>query len=296
MSVSVPEKTLEHWASLHLTYRYRSKAALWWPVDGEDVDVQALPSRPGKTVKIELKTTIALATQHKVQVDIGQLWDYEHRPFAEQPYYAFPWPRWQGDLRAAARAGHVHETEIAFSRSGTAWWFAEWMVVLTTAQVAAVLRADLTAWGRRERGHKVTLARFHHPTRHQPRWRTTWGGGVTPGPDVRPWREFWSELEECGRPDWPQLVRVPAAATRGRVRFTRAEILAMLRAAADLTPRDLANEEWLTVGTDGENGFVAVSTYGSKQRTSPIKSNDLSHRVAVFLDASALFRTAEAPL
>ena len=27
-SVSVPEKTLEHWSSLYIAYRYRTKAAL----------------------------------------------------------------------------------------------------------------------------------------------------------------------------------------------------------------------------------------------------------------------------
>ncbi len=33
-NVSVPEKTLEHWASLCVAYRYQSLAAQWWPVNG----------------------------------------------------------------------------------------------------------------------------------------------------------------------------------------------------------------------------------------------------------------------
>jgi hypothetical protein len=55
-NVSVPEKTLEHWASLCVAYRYRSLAAQWWPVNGVDIDLQALPAQPGKAIQLELKT------------------------------------------------------------------------------------------------------------------------------------------------------------------------------------------------------------------------------------------------
>lgn len=293
MPVSVPEKTLEHWASLHLTYRYRSKAALWWPVDGEDIDVQALPSRPGKAVQLELKTTIAGATQHKVEVDIGQLWEYSQRRFAHQPYYAFPRPRWQGELRIAARAAGVHETEAAFSRVGAPWWFADWTVVLTTAQVAAVLHAELAAWNRRDRGYKATLVRFQHPTPRHPHWRTSWGTGATHVPAATPWREFWSELEWCGRPDWPQVVQIPAMNVRGRARFRRDEVLGMLRDAADLDPFAAANLEWATIGTDGDDGYEVVPPRDPAVPDQRPREAGASHRVAVFVDARALFPAAE---
>jgi hypothetical protein len=46
--VSVPEKTLEHWASQYLLFRFRSKARVWWPAFGTDIDVRNLPSQaPG---------------------------------------------------------------------------------------------------------------------------------------------------------------------------------------------------------------------------------------------------------
>jgi hypothetical protein len=48
MTVSIPEKTLEHWCSQYLTYRYNSLAALWWPTSGQDIDVRWLPLSPGK--------------------------------------------------------------------------------------------------------------------------------------------------------------------------------------------------------------------------------------------------------
>ncbi|MGD0066034.1 MAG: hypothetical protein ABSB76_21635 [Streptosporangiaceae bacterium] len=53
-NVSVPEKTLEHWASLCVAYRYRSLAAQWWPVNGVDIDLQALPAQPGKAIQLEV--------------------------------------------------------------------------------------------------------------------------------------------------------------------------------------------------------------------------------------------------
>lgn len=55
--VSVPEKTLEHWASQYIMYRYRAQASLWWPATGQDIDVSLLPAEPGKAVQLELKTT-----------------------------------------------------------------------------------------------------------------------------------------------------------------------------------------------------------------------------------------------
>ena len=68
MVVSIPEKTLEHWASIYLTYRYHSHAALWWPAHGEDVNVGNLPPTPGKAVQLELKTTYlnSSGTVHQV--------------------------------------------------------------------------------------------------------------------------------------------------------------------------------------------------------------------------------------
>lgn len=59
-SVSIPEKALlEHWSSLYVTYRYRSKAGLWCPASGEDTDVRLLPPRPGKVVQLEPKANHA---------------------------------------------------------------------------------------------------------------------------------------------------------------------------------------------------------------------------------------------
>jgi hypothetical protein len=100
-NVSVPEKILEHWASLCVAYRYRSLAAQWWPVNGVDIDLQALPAQPGKAIQLELKTI-----------------------------------------------------------TPAGWWFGDWMVVMTTQQVVAVLRQDLNSHRRRDRGVKRCLVQF----------------------------------------------------------------------------------------------------------------------------------------
>ena len=121
-SVSVPEKTLEHWSSQYVTYRYRSKAALWWPANGEDIDVRWLPTTPGKAVQLELKTTTPAGNWlHDVWTDLGQLWEYSKLPPGHQPFYAFPWPDWDGDLEACAIAEGLAVTELAFARTKPGW-------------------------------------------------------------------------------------------------------------------------------------------------------------------------------
>jgi hypothetical protein len=85
----------------------------------------------------ELKTTtVAGAGLHDVWVDLGQLWEYRQRPLGHQPFYVFPWPDWHGNLTVAASAGGRSVTQLGFRRSGPRWRFADWMVLLTAAQVS----------------------------------------------------------------------------------------------------------------------------------------------------------------
>lgn len=117
-----------------------------------DIDLQSLPAQPGKAIQLELKTTTPAGPgRHKVNVDLGQLWEYSKKPLALQPFYAFPRPHWDGELAAAARADGQDPTELAVQRSKTGWWFGGWMIVMTTRQVADVLRQALNAHGRQAR-------------------------------------------------------------------------------------------------------------------------------------------------
>lgn len=287
--VSVPEKTLEHWSSQYLTYRYRSKAALWWPANGEDVDVRWLPKTAGKAVQLELKTlTVAGRALQDVLIDLGQLWEYHQRPLGRQPFYAFPWPDWTGSLTEAAIADGRSVTELAFARSGAGWWFADWMVVLTSAQVARVLEADLKAHGGPWRGNKARLVRFDLS---QPRNGVTWGPRAAP-PDIIRWRDLWPELQRSGRPDWPQLIRVPTRLLGRSGRTYPYSLIADLLMQSSFTSdnADLATGEMTTLVADGEGGFrveLQPNRSGDQVTAGGAEDNE-NHRQLVFLDWRAL--------
>ena len=286
-SVSVPEKTLEHWSSQYVTYRYRSKAALWWPTSREDIDVRWLPTRPGKAVQLELKTTrVAGAGLHDVRVDLGQLWEYRERRLGRQPFYAFPWPDWHGNLTAVAIAEGRPVTELAFARSGHRW-FADWMVLLTAGQVAAVLDKDLTAHGCRERGKTKRLVRFDlsHSTVSPV---ITWGSGAVP-PEPIGWREFWPELDQCGRDGWPQLIFLPARFARARDIYLRSQVVGLLREAATGHWDD---EPVVALEPDEDENYqiapIPVDDLGGSPDDETDQTGD--HRQIVFVEAQALFR------
>jgi hypothetical protein len=49
-------------------------------------------------MQAELKTTTAAgAALHDVYADLGQPWQYCHRPPGHQPFYVFPFPVWRGN-------------------------------------------------------------------------------------------------------------------------------------------------------------------------------------------------------
>jgi hypothetical protein len=305
-SVSVPEKTLEHWSSLYLTYRYRSQASLWWPTRGEDIDVQMLPTTPGKAVQLELKTTTPAGTGlHDANVDLGQLWEYSHKRLGRQPFYAFPRPDWDGNLAALARTQQPRKevTELAFRRSGPQWWFADWMVVLTTGHVADVLRRELNVHGSRTRGSGKRLVRFDvkNPA------NTVWGDPASPAapPEVINWLDFWYELEQCGRHDWPQLIRLPELLVDRRRNdpakdlgvYTREEVAVMLRQAADFPRRERNGTVPLVTLEPVADGVYRIAEELSDEPDQPEPGNDAigapdDNRQVVFLDSRTLFREA----
>lgn len=290
-SVSVPEKTLEHWSSQYLTYRYRSKAALWWPTSREDIDVRWLPMRPGKAVQIELKTTtLAGAGLHDVLVDLGQLWEYRQRPIWQQPFYAFPWPDWPGNLTAVAIANGRPVTELGFGRSGPGWWFADWMVVLTAAQVAGVLYKELLAHGCPKRGSKRRLVRLDL-SRSLSNPVVTWGSGATWPQFVR-WRDFWTELEQCGRVGWPQLIRLPAWCTRVQGHLPRLKVAGLLREAASMIEMGEwdDDEQLVTLVPDADGNYDLAPDPGlNPDEPHADRADEIpDHRQVVFLEARAL--------
>jgi hypothetical protein len=308
-NVSVPEKTLEHWASLCVAYRYRSLAAQWWPVNGVDIDLQVLPTQPGKAIQLELKTiTPAGPGCHKVNVDLGQLWEYSQKPLARQPFYAFPRPHWDGELAAAARADGQDATELAVQRSKTGWWFGDWMVVMTTQQVVGVLRQDLDAYHRRGRGVKRCLVQFDIRDPGQPVWGDP-ASSVAPS-EVLGWSQFWSELDECGRDKWPQLIRVPRLVLgrwrRSRHRdeeeeelYPRYELVEMFRQSEQLLTELPGHAlELETLEPDGNGNIRVMPSYADNIGGSEADDDDRAgdpedRRQVVFINSRRLFSAGQ---
>lgn len=295
-SVAVPEKTIEHWSSQYIAFRYSTKAALWWPATGQDIDFRCLPNRAGKAVQLELKTvTTTGAYRYEVHVDLGQLWEYRQRPLGHQPFYAFPWPQpgWNGDLHAVAAAARKPATELAFARRGQGLWFGRWMVVSTAAEVANALSADLTAHGSRTRGKVVPLLQFDHG-------HATWRGGYVP--EAVTWLKFWDVLERCGRAGWPQLIRLPKSLISDEARYEPGQVLAFLTRTADQVAADEgASGQFVTLepGRDGtyraagsasdepgEADQDDTSQDGTDANARSAEPDD--HRLVAFLGADAI--------
>lgn len=255
-----------------------------------------MPNRPGKLIQLELKTTtVAGPGRHEVRIDLGQLWDYHARPLGQQPFYVFPRPHWRGDLVTAATADGLPASDLGFKRSA-AWWFANWMVVLTTSQVARILHSKLAAHGSSKRGEKAWLVRFdlgHGKTSPA----ETWAGHQHPR--VIAWREFWPILESCGRAGWPQLVRLPAHfEAKSRRGVPHAHLLGHLHQAAYLeSPGELVTFEPGADGTyqvadlrpidDRLVGGAKVAGAGAGADADEAEDEAEDRRMAVFLEARA---------
>jgi hypothetical protein len=303
-SVSVPEKTLEHWASQYIMYRYSAQASLWWPATGQDIDVDLLPTEPGKAVQLELKTATPSGTGLQcVYVDIGQLWEYSQKRLGQQPFYAFPWPDWAGRLDAVARAQRPRKevTELGFRRSGSGWWFGDWMVVMTTQQVADVLGPELAEHPYRKRGVPKPLVKIdvgQHPK------NPVWGGPETQvaDPEVLRWSDFWSTLDQCGRDEWPQLIRLPrfivnrmqVAVSGSSGLYPRRLVAEMLRSASALDEQWDSTPDLVTLEPTGDGNYqIARDLPDDRADSGP--GNDTAaepddHRQVVFLCARTLLQ------
>lgn len=174
---------------------------------------------------------------------------------------------------------------------------------MTTKQVAGVLRQDLNAYNRRDRGKSSCLVQFDISDPDKP----VWGDPASPSPpsEVLGWSQFWSELDECGRDEWPQLIRVPRLVL-GRWRrsprrdeeeelYPRFELVEMFRQSeqllAELQGRALELE---TLEPDGTGNFrVApgspVSIAGSEPGDDDRASEPEDRRQVVFINSRGLF-------
>ena len=213
-----------------------------------------LPVSPGKAVQLEIKTTVPSGDHQDVYIDLGQLWDYMRQPLGRRPFYVFPRPDWRGTLERTASQSGMAVTELAFARSGVDWWFADWMIVVTCDQVAAVLSTELARHGKSARGTKSRLVRFEVVRPGKPP-SEQWGPTRAPSQSYLGWRSLWDELESCGRPGWPQLIRVPRPNDSQLAQFYgRTEVLDML--ARSIVQRHAEERELVTLEASEEGSFL----------------------------------------
>lgn len=248
---SIPEKTLEHWASMYATYRYRSHAGLWWPAHGEDVAVTGLPGRgAGKIFNLEIKTTEASTSghQHSGHVRVAQLLRYLSLPVPT--YYAFPLPGWIGPIQepaAAAWLGGTSRTELGFTRPGSprprGQWFGDWMVVVPDVALYAPIAATYplgssVAYNVSEELFKVDISGTVTMGAAYTSLSLVGGPGRASGlssPFMR-WRNFWDRMDRCGGPGaLPALFVVPGGADTST---SRSQLVDKLVAAAETSPDD----------------------------------------------------------
>lgn len=312
--VTIPEKTLEHWASIYVTYRFRSQASQWWPTSGEDIRIGQLPQLPGKAVQLEIKTATPVgpnSPSHDVFVNLAQLRDYMKKPLHQQPFYVLPRPHWQGTLENAAVASGIDPTECAFSRaqgvhrapagplqSGAAW-FAQWTLVLTAAEVARILQKELTTHGAKSRtaaGANCRLVRFTTGPSPSERWGSA-SGQSTSTPTYYGWREYWDRLTRCGDTDWPQIFRVQKSdldALPGKT-YSAAQLRGILLGQPRTDRGKLAHRDYadlVAVIPDGHGEFIHLDD--SRWMTGvDVQGGDLVEEVrdlrsVVFLDASSV--------
>ena len=281
MGVSVPEKTLENWATQYLAYRYRAKASMWWPARGEDLTTST-PTKPGKLTLIEYKTsTVRAGGRHEVLVELGQLSDYLARRRSLRPFYAFPLPWWSDALLTSVGPG---AWQAAYSRSG-ALWFARWMHIMTADEVGSVLSVELTRFrssGAKEK--KVPLVEVDATT-----GATIWAPDSSALPWLSTWRwlDFWPQIDRCGIPGWPGLVRVPRRLLPSGRRFSRAVVM---RALADVAsaPENFSDDASILLEPSDSALYEVVELIDPRTDDSARGTGESHGEQAVFIDASAL--------
>lgn len=236
MTRSLPEKTFEHWCSIHLNYRYRSHLQMWWPSNGADIDVIATPHNYGKRVWLELKTVEwkPVSARHDLSIDLKQLDAYGKG--AVPDYYVFPTPGWHGVLGADAASGRwldgLSPSLLAYQTRSKEKWFANWTFVVPGHVLRRSLAPEITAALARGTSMACRIAEIENG---RLKWIPRGLTEITP----IPWKRFWEIMETCGSPDYPAQFIVPRGLERTAAdgpTLPRSQLVASLRAILSNSP------------------------------------------------------------
>lgn len=230
MTRSLPEKTFEHWCSIHLTYRYRAKLRQWWPSSGADIEIEMDPTRTdaflGKRFWLELKVPEwdPASGTHVLKVDLKQLIAYDSQ--CVPVYYVFPVPAWVGVLGKRASSAWLrpsggsssltplHWADLAFESYAQEEWFARWTWVVPAKRLSTALASEIATFQSGQRKTKtatigsITPGNTPAHSRHKGKLHPSknLAGPLTP----ILWHEFLKRMEQCGSPDYPAQFILPA--------------------------------------------------------------------------------------
>ncbi len=147
---------------------------------------------------------------------------------------------------------------------------------MTTDQVAAVLSTQLATY-HAGGSPKANLVRFNFKTGARV---TTWADGKLHRPI--PWQSLWTELDACGRRDWPQIVRASASVMRPGSPVLHSSIRRLLAEARD------GDGNLVTLGSTGEGTFELADEPSGYRDDLAGGDERIDHRIAVFLGLEAL--------
>jgi hypothetical protein len=194
-------------------------ATLWWPAAGEDIRFEGIPSRPGKSVLLEVKTAEwdASKCQHRLTLDVEQLGAYQESRVPV--YYVLPVPPWAGELSAGNPwLGTRRPSEILQPGSG---WFGDWTFVVSAQELWRHLD------GKKNRQAQKTASLFTHAMGSK--------GLEIVAPSLADWwtwEDFWARLSSCGSPTMPSLFSAPSTPYLGR-RVSRQRLAESLANSAE---------------------------------------------------------------
>jgi len=232
MTRSLPEKTFEHWCSIHLNYRYRSHLQMWWPSSGPDIDAVAIPGSYGKRIWLELKTVEWNVAQgrHDLLIDAKQLDAYGKQSVPD--YYVFPVPDWQGvlgDSSSTGWLGAVPASELAYQTRSKERWFVNWTFVVPGHLLRRSLASEIATALARGTSMDIRIAEIKSGMLNwiQP-------GLTTISPIL--WKLFWEIMETCGSPEYPAQFIVPrgiGGLSSGGPIVLRSQLVSALKLIAD---------------------------------------------------------------
>lgn len=205
MTRSIPEKTLEHWCSFHLNYRFRSHLQIWWPTFGAEIDALRIPGVSGKRVWVELKTVEwnPVASRHDLSIDLRQLDAYGAQTVPD--YYAFPVPPWSGvigDATSVAWLGALPKSLLAYQTRSREKWFADWMFVVQGHVLRRSLASQIAAYRSSGTGEMLRIAEVSSG-------KLIWVRAGLRGVAPIHWKVFWNLMATCGSALYPAQFVVP---------------------------------------------------------------------------------------